>query len=266
MSEETELATAGILPVARKNLVAASHIASQGSLTTWDDLSKGGVTRETIYDMYKKQFGQRPKSVFVNEGICNKYDHYCYNYYGKASFYNTRPSVMQAVGESTILTNNDAEELTQTAELSASRAKSASLTVTKATEFSYGATISVSAAELGIESQFSYNFTLQNSVGSTSSTKEAVEVKETTTIKLKRGEKVKVDLNMQWDIIKEDFKIPFYIEGWTGADFGHKVNGHHYWFMNLGYLPDGLPSLSYLEGTVETAYNIHGSLVANPAV
>ena len=261
-SENSEDFTAGIkLNAGEPEVSGAAATHSQGSLTTWEDLAKGGVSREDIFDQYKKYFGERPKQVYLNEGICVRYGNYCYNYYRDAQFYNKRSKQMQSVANSRTISNALDHDVTHEVTLSASKEKSATVTVTKESEFSFGFSISVGSESLGIGSEFSQDFTFRNSVGSNSSFKEDVMVEDKTTITLKPKEKVVVDLDLQWISFKEDFKIPFYIKGWTGADFGHKVEGHHYWFMMLG----GLLKPANLEGTCVTAYEIRGNVDIRPA-
>ena len=223
--------------------------------------------------MYHKEFGKNPKEVYLNQHICNKYHHHCYNYYGDVVVLAETKStaVSKRVANSRELHNTSNVEATHTIELSASMQNYAGVKVTEASSFSYGGKISIGSEKLGVCAEFKANFTIENSVESTDSDTKEIRVTDKITTTLKPGEKVKAEMYLEWDTLTQKFKIPFTIAGWIGADFGHKVHGHYYWFFTLasGQNPEWdkekgvLPKFhdSYLYATVESAYNIRGKSI-----
>ena len=176
-SPKQTLDVAGIIMPSAKEFVTLGKSKNKNeSLTTWGDLSEGGVSKSAVFEMYRKRFGENPKEIFLNENICEKYHHYCNNSCGKATFFDANEKLLQTIGSSRTLINDSDVDVTYDVTLSASKAKSASVTVTTTSGFSFDQSISVGAESLGLGSEFSSSFTFENSVGSTDSTSESVTV------------------------------------------------------------------------------------------
>lgn len=271
MEDETK-DTAGILPLNNDEQLYVSklrdsgHYTKKAGLTTWDELGNhGGVTRVDVFKIFHDRFGQQPKQVHLNDGICKTFNKPCFNYFEEVTYSTQGSKISQQVGNSRMLANNSDVDVSHEINLTTSKEKSATVTVTKEASFSAGQKVSLSSEPLGISSEFSVEFTIENSVGSTDSKREEVTVGDTTKVILKPGDKVIIDLDVSWRSLEEEFEIPCSINGWVGADFGKKVNGHYYWFMHLSPLPPWNLKRSYLRGTVETAYDISGKCITNSA-
>lgn len=223
--------------------------------TTWDDLLAAGMTKENVFDMFKKAFGQRPKQVYLNEGICVEFQHYCNNYQGEFSYGDRNMVPATRVATTKTLENNTDSTVTMTAQLDTEQSKSASVTVTESSSVSFGNSITVGSETLGISSEISFNFTFENSVGSTKTTSETVKVSDQLSLDVKPHSKFDVDLETSWMNLNETFSVPIVISGAVGADFGERVEGHYYWFMGL---PDNLQGT--IHGNVNAAYNITGKI------
>ena len=121
--------------------------------------------------------------------------------------------------------------------------------------------IAIVACYCFYEMEFQTTFTVENSVGSTSSTSSDVTVSDSLDITLQAGQKVKAELEITWESLTEEFEIPFTIEGWTGARFPKRVDGHYLWFLTL--TNKYATPTSTLRGVVECAYDIKGTLRVN---
>ena len=254
--------TAGIVAMSSERNLAKED-ENKVSLTTWKDLSEAGVSKHDIFELFRKHFGKTPHKVHLNDGICNDYDNHCYNYQGgEVEFNNQKTEVLQRIANSRQLSNDvpDGQPATYTVELQSSKEKSATVTVNQTSGISVGTKFTIGSEQLGISNEFSASFDLTNSVGSSTTTREIITVKDTIQVVLNPGKTVIVDLQLEWKSLKEDFKIPFHIKGWVGASYESRVKGHYYWFLNLVLLPSGLPKVAYLKGTVETTYDIKGKI------
>ena len=231
-------------------------------LTTWDDLAQAGISPKDVENMYEEHFKKKPDNEYLNEDICKEYGHYCYNIQGTPKYYNQKKTKMTSLGNERIIANNSDVPATYHVTLSSSHSKSASVTVTNTASFSFGSTITMGSELLGIGAEFQTTFSIENSVGSTSTTSSDVTVSDSIDITLQPRQKVVARLDVSWESLTEEFEIPFTIEGWTGAKFGKRVEGHYYWFLNLSV---GFPTpTSTLRGTVESSYDIKGYLHVDP--
>ena len=231
-------------------------------LTTWDDLSQAGYPKASFSDKYKEVFGKSPDDVHVNEGICVTYGHYCYNIQGDCTYRNRGTTTITRVGAEEQLMNNTDDTVTYHVQLSTSQTKSATVTVTDTTSFSFGNKITVGSKLLGIQAEFSNSFTFTNSTGSSSSTSHSITVTDSIDVPMPPHSKKVAKLNVSWTKMTEDFEIPFTIQGWTGANFPKRVKDHYYWFHTVSPW-FGVPQ-STLRGTLDCAYDIKGSIEVDP--
>lgn len=152
--------------------------------TTWDDLLQVGISRDTVFKMFENEFEQKPKAVYLNEDICTKYGHMCYNNPGAVTYSNTSEKKITTVGNTKKLINDTDQEAEVDATLATKHSRSASVTVTQTSSVSFKNTLTVGSAELGISDEFSTQFTFENKVGSTSTDSESVEVSDTIHVSL----------------------------------------------------------------------------------
>lgn len=232
-------------------------------LTRWDDLSKAGCTRAAFFKKYEELYSTRPDCVYVNEGVCMDYGHYCYTIQGECSYNDQIQSTVMRSGDSKELVNNTDQPVTYHVQLKATQSKSLSVTVTKESEYSFGNTISVNAKELGIQGQFSTSdIILENSIGFTNCITDSVEVAESVDVTLKPGERAVAILDITWTELKQNFSVPFVIDGWCIAKFPKIVNGHYYWFYDISSFFD-TPE-SNLHGKVDCMCNVKGTIHVTP--
>lgn len=229
-------------------------------LTSWEDLAGAGISQDYVKKMFESNFhGETPKSLHLNEGICVTFGHYCYNTPGTATYSNTKMVVRDKVADTKNISNHSNFPIKSTVKLTTEESRSATLTVTKESSFTFGNSISVSAAELGISDTFSESFTIKNTVGSTDTSSTKVTVEDSIMISLPPNSSVVAELEVTWTQLTEDFEIPIAINGMVGADFGKRVNGHYYWFLEL-------PARnSTMKGKVLCAYDIKGDIIVTGA-
>ena len=197
-------------------------------LSEWEDLASAGYTRSTFREKYREIYSSEPVSVSVNEGICMEYGHFCYNIQKNCTHNNKQLSTILAVGDSKELINNTDEPTTLQVELKSTQKKYAIVTVTQPSDFSFKDKVTVTASELGMQNVFSTGFSLDNQVDSTSTVSESIELTDSVCVTLQPGEKAMATLDVSWTELREEFTVPFRIEGWCMATFSHRVNGQHY--------------------------------------
>ena len=236
-------------PLQNKNSLTADS-----TRTTWKDLNAVNISKNCVSEMFQTGFNEKPKAVYLNEGICITYGHLCHNVLGKISYGAQSTMPITKVAKSNKIYNDSGNKVDANAVLTASEYKSASVTITESSSLSFGSKITIGSEALGIAAEFSTQFTVENSVGSTSSSSTAVEVGDNIVVHLEPNSSAQVELDVQWTQMKENFTIPLTVSGMVGADFGHQVKGHNFWFLGL---PSNLHSS--LTGSVVTAYNIEGN-------
>jgi len=226
-------------------------------LTKWNDLKQAGVTRNDIFKQFEKVYGVRPQNVHLNEGICNDYHHHCYNVQGEILFTKKSSQPCTTISTQQPFINNSEDHITQTHTLTGQFTKSATVSVTHSSSFSFGEEIAIHSDALGIGTDFSYEFKIKNSVGHESSTSNTITVSDTETVTLPPGHSVNLKLVTEWTKETQEFEIPITISGRTGANFHHRVEEHYYWFL---WVPEGLKSS--IRGTVDCSYNAKTSIIA----
>ena len=218
-------------------------------LTTWKDLEAGGLSRHDLIKLYKQNYGRPPHS--------KEYGKYCYNILGDASV--LRKSIMprNIVGDLKTLKNYWDEPATFSVTLEATHEKSASLSVTRTSSFSFSEKISITSVELGITSELYYEFEIENSVSSESTTSDTITIKDSVDITLQPNSSVLVRLDIRWQEENAEIEIPINIVGYTGGDYPKPMDGHHYWFP---WLPDWVQLKSSIHANMIVAYDIQGEI------
>ena len=243
---------------AEKRKVTRSVTGPNQVLTRWEDLSEVGCTKSALHEKYREIYDSAPDTISINEGICMDYGHYCYTIQESCSSTDQQQSTVMATGDVKELVNNTNHPVTYHVQLKCTKTKHASVTVTRKSEFSFRNEIVVSTSELGIQDKFDDSFSIQNCVGSTSSSSENVEVAESVDVTLQPGQRAVAVLDVAWTEIRKHFTIPFTVDGWCVATFPKAVNGHRFWFSDISSLfPTPQSSLS---GLVECVCDIKGSI------
>ncbi|XP_065907372.1 hydralysin-like [Dysidea avara] len=237
----------------------ATEKKKDANLTTWDDLTKNGMSRRDLIKLYKEHLGRPPHAVYLNGGICEKYGYYCYNIPGKVRVTKNSSSsrVRSRIAEEKALTNDSDQSATFSLTLEATHEKSASVSVTETSSISFEQKISIGSAELGIGAEYTFKFGIENSVGSTSSTSDTYSMKDNVSITLKPKSSVVVRLEFKWLEEDADFEIPITVEGYTGGHYPEPLKGQEHCFPRLS---DWKTLTSYIRGSLIYAYNIQGGI------
>ena len=227
-------------------------------LTTWDDLAAGGLSRHDLIQLYERNYGRPPHAVYLNGGICKEYGKYCYNILSDIAVLKKSIEPRNIVGDEKTLNNDSEQEATFSVTLEATHEKSAKLTVTKASSFSYKEAITISAEDiLSVSSEFSYEFKIENSVSSESTTSDTVTVKDSINLTLQPNSSVIVRLDVKWLEEKSEIEIPINVVGHTGGDYPEPLDGHYYWFP---WLKDWVQLTSSMHANVISSYDIKGEI------
>ena len=246
------------MAAAEKGSAPRSVTVPNQVLTRWEDLSEVGCTKSALYEKYREIYNSAPDSISINEGICMDYGHYCYTIQESCSYTDQRQSTVMATGDVKELINNTNHPMTYHVQLKTAKTKYATVTVARKSQFSFRNKIVVSTSELGIQNEFDDSFSFQNSIGSTSSASENVEVTGSVDVTLQPGQRAVAVLDITWTEIKKHFTIPFTVDGWCVATFPKAVNGHRFWFSDISSLfPTPQSSLS---GSVECVCDIKSSV------
>ncbi|XP_065895997.1 hydralysin-2-like [Dysidea avara] len=226
-------------------------------LTTWDDLAAGGLSRHDLMQLYERNYGRPPHAVYLNGGICKEYDKYCYNTLGDIVVLKKSVEPRSIVADEKMLDNYSDQEATISVTLEAKHEKSAKLTVTRTSSFSYSQTIKIGADLLDISSEFTYEFAIKNEMSSESTTTDAITIQDSIDITLQPNSSVIVRLDVKWLEEKSEIEIPINIVGFTGGDYPEPLDGHHYWFP---WLTDWVQLTSSMHANVISAYDIKGEI------
>ncbi len=238
-------------------------------LTSWDDMSHAGLPPESVRKAYAIYYGSGlPDEVHINDDFCKREFLLSYNIPQAFIVHKKNPVTLTKIADTRILENDLDEAIQDEVTLSTTVTNSATLTVNQITEFKFSDSgeVVVSPDIFSISDTFSESFTISNSIGSTATQSIATGISDKATITIPPHSKIKVDLEVSWTSIHEDWEMPVEIQGWTGAQFPNRVNGHYYWYSRHEDLfPTRVPIISNMKGTVDVAYNSTGSLKVQPA-
>ena len=239
---------------------------SSSVLTTWNDLYSAGITRKVIQDGYEKRFGVRPENIHLNDDFTQQYGWYSYNYLGDLKITNVHVEPKTSVNNERRLINEGNLNASHLVTLTSTMSNSATTTVTGRSEISTTAKITVGGEELGLGAEFSNTFTISNEVGSSNTKSSDITVGDTLIVSIPPFSTKKVHLNVTWTSMTADWEIPVYIDsnGYTGVDFGRRVEGHYYWAMPHARLADP-PFQSMLRGRLDASFNTKGSIIVDQA-
>ena len=215
-------------------IVRANGSSNQTTLTTWDDMIACNMPIAEVRDAYKKDFGENPDQVHLNDDFCKQYGWLSYNIVGEITIrYDSTPTRKSQISAERMLENTTSQLYTTDIELSTTMANSATTTVTNASSVSVGSSITIGSKALGIGAEFSQDFTFSNEVGSSSTQSTEVSVSDKVTVTVPPGAKLRVFLEVTWIEENKEWVMPVMIDpyGKTGAKFKRKVQGHYHWGM-----------------------------------
>lgn len=226
-------------------------------LSSWEDLEKAGYPKSKFDERLSEMYCAKVDRVFVNEEMCLDQGHHCHTIQDVCSYGNQNWATVMATGDSKELMNNTDKPLTLNVQLKSTQTRRAAATVTKACDFSLRNRINVSSSELGIQGMVPTSFQLENSVGSTCSRSEDVEISRNVEVTLQPGQRAVAILDITWIELRQDFEIPFTIDGWCMSTFRDMVNGQRNWLHDIGSIVE--TPKSSISGTIECVYDIQGS-------
>ena len=230
-------------------------------LSQWIDLEKAGCSKAALSDKLREIFNCQPDSVCVNEGLCMEYGHFCYTQQKECTFENLRQTTVMSTGSSKIIENDTTDSLEVCVRLESTQKVGASLSVTKASDFSFGKTIRVNIAPDNTDTSPASLWqllTIENTPGYTSSNFEDSKVGESVRISLKPGQRASVAQELSWTEIKGDFAIVFTIDGWCMCQFPVSVNGQRIWLHEIESLFE--TPVSVLRGNFKCVYDLKSSV------
>ena len=229
----------------------------------WSDLEKAGCSRSALSGKLREIYSQKPEGVFVNEEICAEYGHFCYTIQKECTYGSLEESTVMTTADSKTVANDTSEQQTLRVELESTQTRGISVTVTKASEFSFTNEIPLQLVNPGPTNLLSSQpLTVENKTGYTKSLLDEVKVSESVDVTLSPGQRVEVVLCVSWAEVKGEFFVPFAIEGWCMSSYSEMVNGQGVWLHELSSLFD-LPQ-SVLRGRFECKYDIKRSFDIRP--
>ena len=171
---------------------------------------------------------------------------YCLNYYEGVQTTKSDPTINKALAASRSAENSSNGVINYQMTLSTTRDKSATLSVTESSQYSYGYKITLGVAELGLSEEYSGMFEVNDSQGSSSTISTTVAITNTCSFSLKPGGKKTIDLYVVWKTSEITLKIPIHINGYVAGNYCDKQQVHCLWFMPLCYLTNMPPISSSL--------------------
>ena len=164
-------------------------------------------------------------------------------------------------GDSREVMNNTEDPITVNVLLKSTQTTTATATVTKACEFALRKGIIIDTNELGIHAMPRALLQLENSVGHASTKSESVEIVRSVDVALQPGQRAVAYLDLSWTELRQDFEIPFTIDGWCISTLGYSVNGQRKWLHDIASLFQTPESI--MRGTFECVYDIQVSALVS---
>ena len=228
----------------------------QPVLAEWEDLERAGYPKSAFYEKFGEIYSSSVDSVYMNEGTCLDHNHYCYVVRGRCSYGNRQWSTVLATGDSRDLVNNSSKPVMLNVQLKSTQTSRVSATVTTACDFSPRKGITLNSSEIGVEGTPPTLLQLENYVGHNSSKSEDVVIVRSVDVALQPGQTARAVLDVSWTELKQEFEIPFAIDGWCMSTLRRSVNGQRSWLHDIASLFE--TPRSCMRGTFECVYDIRG--------
>ncbi|OYY79389.1 MAG: hypothetical protein B7Y43_02950 [Sphingomonas sp. 28-62-20] len=220
----------------------------------WSDLVALNSSPNAVSASFNKIWGTNPDGIALNDttyynavtpAITQQYGHYCYKILGQINYSEgTQTSPTQAiVGSNTAYNNSDAPaaiSLTVQGAWTETTAWSSSITA--------GMTFS---SEISLEGVFKMgmSFSVSTTVGQSNSNSVNKGSSATVSVTVPPNSMIKVDMVATMKTETMDFSAPIQVSGMMGANFPDRVQGHYFWFNDVGSL---VPQTSgNLTGTIQ---------------
>jgi Clostridium epsilon toxin ETX/Bacillus mosquitocidal toxin MTX2 len=220
----------------------------------WSDLAALNSSPSAVKDAFAAAWGATPDGIALNDttyynavtpAITQQYGHYCYKTLGQIQYAEgVQSTPTQAiVGSNTAYNNSDQPaSISLTVDGSWSESTSWSSSVTAGMTFS---------SEISLEGVFKMgmSFSVSTTVGQSKTTGNVKGSSATVNVTVPPHSMIKVDMVATMKTESMDFSAPIQVSGMMGVNFPDRVQGHYFWFNDVGSL---LPQTSgTLTGTVQ---------------
>ena len=227
----------------------------------WSDLSALGSSPSAVKEAFNSQWGTEPDGIALNDTtyfnavsppITQQYGHYAYKTLGEINYTEGTQSSNEGavVGSNTAYNRGDAPiTISLTVDGSWSESQSWSSSVTAGMTFS---------EEISLEGVFKMgmSFSVSTTVGESNSKGNTKGSSATVSLTVPPMSMIKVEMVATMVTETMDFTAPIQVTGLMGANFPDRVQGHYFWFNDVGTL---LPQTSgTLSGTITgtSAFNV----------
>lgn len=222
----------------------------------WSDLAALNSSPDAVRQKFGSMYGETPDGIALNDttyynavtpAITQQYGHYCYKTLGTINYTEDAqtPPTQAIVGSNTAYNNSDTP-----ATISLSVTGSWSETTGWSSSVTTGMTFS---EEITLEGVFKMGMSFNVSATAGQSGSSTTEKSSTAgvTVTVPPHSMVRVDMVATMKSESLDFSAPIQVTGMMGANFPDRVQGHYFWFADVGTL---LPQTSgMLNGTIKGA-------------
>lgn len=208
---------------------------------TWSDLTALNSSPSDVRDKFQSIWGDNPDGIALNDttyynavtpAITQQYGHYCYKTLGQTAYSEgPQTSPTQAIVGSNTAYNNSNQPAT------------ISLTVDGAWSETTGWSSSVTtgmtfSTEITLEGVFKMGMSFNGSatVGQSGSSSVSKGSSATVSVTVPPNSKITVDMVATMQTETLDFSAPIQVSGMMGANFPNRVQGHYFWFNDVGSL------------------------------
>lgn len=212
---------------------------------TFDHLAGLGFNQHRLKNLITDNFNSSPDGISVNsEGrfnavnptITDQYSRFAYIESGNPSVTVTTQSEEEKVVYDYTLYNYSDQTDTHTLVRSHQSGTTSSWSVSSSVNVTVGGKVGIPLISEG-----SVEVSVGTTAGGGGSESHVVTNEIQSTVSVPPHSKRRVVLIERIKDAKYEYEIPVYTSGWIGSNFGHKVNGHYYWFSPINNLigPDG---------------------------
>lgn len=208
---------------------------------SWGDLQALNSSPSAVRDKFNSIYGENPDGIALNDSgyfnavsppITQQYGHYCYKTLGQITYSegNQSSDPSAVVGSNTAYNNSD-----QPATISLTVSGAWTETTGWSSSITTGMTFS---EEVTLEGVFKMgmSFSVSATVGQSGSSSVNKGSSATVSVTVPPKSKIQVDMVATMKTESMDFSGPIQVSGLMGANFPDRVQGHYFWFQDVGSL------------------------------